>query len=352
MSSTGMSDITPSSTIVRLLHQQQRQQQHWIRRQRRNSIHVGSFTHLSSPSRRQQQQRNNGYRFLLQDYTAVRSCKTEMTGTKLRWRFGVASSSSSSSSSSLHMQNDNNSNRWNGEVVPNTEDGRIRGCTIQPVVVVGSNNHQLPEDSVITSTTEWVISIDGVAADLGRFSTAIYQKVLREAQQQRFQGFRVGTVPSHLLSTYRTIAMDECARETIVEVMQQNHIRPFENCRAEMMLFNFTIPPSLITKRSTKKNPKKKSNRRNSNSDISDTDVTAGTISTTKNNDEGMEYDDTAAASSQWNMYGTMKEAIDAGWEPGQSFSFSAKNVRGQQADAVQLGTQRFDAATPLGADY
>ena len=34
-----------------------------------------------------------------------------------------------------------------------------------------------------------------------------------------------------------------------------------------------------------------------------------------------------------WKTYPTMKEAIDAGWKPGQSFSFIAKNVRGQKVN-------------------
>jgi hypothetical protein len=57
------------------------------------------------------------------------------------------------------------------------------------------------------------ISKNRVQADLGKFSEAIYKKITSDAKQQQFQGFRPGTIPPHLQPTYRTFAMDECARE-------------------------------------------------------------------------------------------------------------------------------------------
>ena len=95
--------------------------------------------------------------------------------------------------------------------------GSIRGCQITQV-----------------SDTVWEMSIDGDEADLGRFSQALYQKITRDAKQQRFQGFRPGTIPPHLEPTYKAFCMDECARETVLEAMQQNSIRPFTNCREDM----------------------------------------------------------------------------------------------------------------------
>jgi hypothetical protein len=43
-----------------------------------------------------------------------------------------------------------------------------------------------------------------------------------------------------------------------------------------------------------------------------------------------------------------MKEAIDAGWKPGQSFSFQAKNCKGQKV----LDESKVTGAQPLGLNY
>jgi hypothetical protein len=75
---------------------------------------------------------------------------------------------------------------WKGDVVSNAKDGKIRGCTVKSV-----------EDSVI----DWIIEIDGEEADLGKFSEVVYRKITADAKQQRFQGFRPGTIPPHLLKT-------------------------------------------------------------------------------------------------------------------------------------------------------
>ena len=84
---------------------------------------------------------------------------------------------------------------WKGDVV-NNDDGKIRGCTITEI-----------------TETDWTIQIDGVEADLGKFSDVVYKKITSDAKRQSFQGFRPGTIPPHLLPTYKTFAMDEVARE-------------------------------------------------------------------------------------------------------------------------------------------
>jgi hypothetical protein len=61
---------------------------------------------------------------------------------------------------------------WKGEVVSNTPDGVIQGCVIEP-----------KEGSL----TEWTITIDGIEADLGRFSEAVYKKVVSDAKRERFR---------------------------------------------------------------------------------------------------------------------------------------------------------------------
>ena len=200
-------------------------------------------------------------------------------------------------------------NDWDGEVVANTKGGKIKGCTLQQVE---------------GSLTEWIISIDGEEADLGRFSDAIYKKMIQEAKQQRFQGFRPGTIPPHIEPTYRAFSMDECARETALEAMQQNNIRPFESSRQELVLEDFRIPPP--PKKKAKKSKKKKSSQ-----------VEPATDADTK--------EETAP---QWLLFPSMKEAISAGWKPGQSFSFVAKNVKGQPV----AEKSKTDGATPLGINY
>jgi hypothetical protein len=200
---------------------------------------------------------------------------------------------------------------WNGDVVSNMEEGKIRGCTMQKVG---------------DSLTEWTLTIDGVDADLGRFSEAIYKKMMGDAKQQRFQGFRPGTIPPHLEPTYRARAMDECARETVLEAMQQNNVRPFESTRNEILLEDFSVPPPQ-----TKKKGKKR---------------------------KKTEQDSAPEDSPQWLSFPSMKEAINAGWRPGQSFSFVAKNVKGQQVNdkSTAEGTSPIlsgtDGATPLGLNF
>jgi hypothetical protein len=193
---------------------------------------------------------------------------------------------------------------WNGQVVAG--DGRLRGCSVQPV-----------------SLTSWNVTIDGVEADLGAFSKAIYQKILRDAKSQRFQGFKPGTIPPHLEKTYVAFAMDECARETVLEAMQQNNIRPFETCRNDLIFSSFQIPP-------TKLKEKKKKNKRRK--------VESTEVSISEEIEQKVE----------WKSFDSMKEAIDAGWRPGQSFSFSATNVKGQK---VKEETELVDAI-PVGGNY
>ncbi len=147
---------------------------------------------------------------------------------------------------------------WAGEVVA---VGRIRGCTITPV-----------------SETEFTIQIDGNEADLGKFGAVVYRKITADAKTQRFQGFRPGTIPPQLMPAYKSFAMDEVAREAVLEAMQQNNIRPFENARLEMLIEQVAIPPKLKSK-------KKKGNA---------------------------EVDDQSIA---WETFDTMKEALMAGWE-------------------------------------
>ena len=220
--------------------------------------------------------------------------------------FAPSHSSTCRSRHSRVLQALNDDGTWNGEVVSSTAGGTILGCSIRPAKP--------------GSITDWELTIDGVQADLGRFSEAIYKKVTQDAKQQRFQGFRPGTIPPHLEPTYRAFAMDECARETVLEALQQNNIRPFENTRSEMFLKDFQIPPPKQKK--SKKKKKKKG-------DVEDA--------------ESVPEEESA-----WRSFETMKEAVDAGWRPGQSFSFVAVDVKGQKVkDASDT-----DGSRPLGLTY
>ena len=206
-------------------------------------------------------------------------------------------------------------NEWKGDVVSNAAGGTIQGSSLQ--LVDGT-------------TTEWIITIDGVQADLGRFSEAIYKKIIGDAKQQRFQGFRPGTIPPHLEPTYRAFAMDECARETVLEAMQQNDIRPFDSARSDMALDTFCIPPPV------RKGRKKKKGGRKARAAAEAAAQEAGSSGEQASSPE----------ERQWLTFETMKEAIDGGWEPGQSFSFIARNVKGQKVKNAEAG------ATPLGVNY
>lgn len=200
---------------------------------------------------------------------------------------------------------------WSGEVVSNGDNGAIKGCSIT----------QVPG-----SLTTWTISIDGVEADLGKFSEAIYRKITQDAKQQQFQGFRPGTIPPHLQPTYRAFAMDEAAREATLEAMEQNMIRPFDDSRNEILIENVSIPPPVKKSKKKKKSRKKK----------------AASQPMKENLDEQAETVEDA-----WLTFSTMKEAIDAGWKPGQSFSFVSKNVKGQQ---FKNGSVTSSGYSPIGS--
>lgn len=131
-------------------------------------------------------------------------------------------------------------------------------------------------------------------ADLGRFSQAVYKKIISDAKQQRFQGFRPGTIPPHLEPTYRAFTMDEVARETILEALQQNNIRPFESARQDMTFENFFIQPSEKKGGSSNKKSKKGS---------------AGTE----------QESEVVVEKPQWLQFADMKSAIDGGWKVCQS---------------------------------
>ena len=203
------------------------------------------------------------------------------------------------------------SDEWQGAVVPG---GTIRGCSVTPV-----------GDSI----TDWVIQIDGVEADLGRFSEAIYKHIMSDAKRQSFQGFRPGTIPPHLLKTYRAYAMDECARETVLEAMQQNNIRPFTTAREEIKIEQVSIPPSKPKKTKKKKKNNKKKNKGFGGGDDEPADVQPASMDSTE---------------PQWQFFESMDKAIKGGWEPGQSFSFVATNVKGQNV----LSDEQTRGALPL----
>jgi hypothetical protein len=207
------------------------------------------------------------------------------------------------------MSESSASNEWNGEVVSNTDDGRIRGCSLTRVE---------------NQATEWIVSIDGQEADLGKFSEAIYRKITADAKRQNFQGFRPGTIPPHLIPTYSGFAMDECAREAVLEAMQQNNIRPFDETRNEFEFESISIMP---VKKKGKKKKKGKRKKGNNNAEV----VAAAPAP--------------VEPEEVWKQYDSMKEAISAGWKPGQTFSFVATNVKGQE-----LKDQDVTGAKRLGA--
>jgi hypothetical protein len=212
----------------------------------------------------------------------------------------------------LHQSSLLDGNEWKGEVVP---EGTIRGCSVTPVGSGATTNA-----TTTLTNTEWMITIDGIEADLGRFSDAIYKQILQQAKRERFQGFRPGTIPPHLMTTYRVFCMDECARETVLEAMQQNNIRPFTDARSQFVIEQVSIPPPPEAKKDkkAKMSNKKKYPKGDQNVKLE----SAIDEPEQKENEE---------SSRKWKYFDTMDGAIQAGWKPGQSFSFVAKNVKGQK---------------------
>lgn len=206
-----------------------------------------------------------------------------------------------------------NDDAWSGEVVSNTQDGAIKGCVIT----------QVPG-----TMTTWTIAIDGVEADLGKFSEAIYRKITADAKQQAFQGFRPGTIPPHLLPTYISFSMDEAAREATLEAMEQNNIRPFEESRSEIEFSDISIPP-----------PKKKKNKKKKKKKKKKTAVDAEQVEAPVQEEK---------VEDAWLTFATMKEAIDAGWKPGTSFSFVSKNVKGQKKQEGSIPSTK-EGYSPIG---
>jgi len=192
---------------------------------------------------------------------------------------------------------------WSGEVVSNTEKGAIKGS-------------KLRQDT--DSLTTWSVAIDGVEADLGKFSEAIHRKIIKDVRQQRFQGFRPGTFPPQLERTYKLFAMDEAAREATLEALQQNNIRPFDESRSELLIETISIPPPK------KKKPKKKKGKRKKKG-------AAIAEQPSENNNEESVKEVEPIEDNKWLTFSTMKEAVAAGWNPGQSFSFISTNVKGQK---------------------
>lgn len=143
---------------------------------------------------------------------------------------------------------------------------------------------------------------DSNEADLGRFSQAIYKKVIVDAKSQRFQGFRPGTIPPHIEPTYRAFAMDECARETVIEALEQNNIRPFSDARNDILITTLSFAPPATKKK--KKNNKKKKGGKKQKENSSNEDEIVDML-------EEPEVEEEPA----WLTFETMKEAIDAGWK-------------------------------------
>lgn len=188
---------------------------------------------------------------------------------------------------SLRLQmSDKLSDEWNGEVVSNTDDGKIRGCLITKI------------DGKVA---EWEVQIDGVEADLGKFSDAIYRKITSDAKRERFQGFRPGTIPPHLMSSYVSFSMDECAREATLEALSQQNIRPFDDARMGMTFDTISFLPA------PKKSKKKKKRKKN----------------------KGIESPQPPAIvdEPEWKTFDSLKEAITGGWKVSERVIVKRLNI-------------------------
>jgi len=177
----------------------------------------------------------------------------------------------------------------------NQMTSRIKGCEI---LRVGR------------SDTEFDITVDGDEADLGSFSKVVYKKVIMDAKQQRYTGFRPGSIPPFLEVTYRLFAMDEVAREATCEALEQNNMRPFDGCRENMTFETIIYRQSRPSKKKKKKKRKKKIEGQPILDDakVEDNEIQEPML-----------------------KFESMKEAVNAGWQPGQSFSFIARNIKAQE---------------------
>ena len=88
--------------------------------------------------------------------------------------------------------------------------------------------------------------------------------------------------------------MDECAREAVLEALEQNSVRPFEAARQEMKITDVSIPPPRPPR-------KKKGGRKKRKKKTGD--------------EEAPVVEEEAPKEPQWRKFETMKEALDAGWQ-------------------------------------
>lgn len=110
------------------------------------------------------------------------------------------------------------------------------------------------------------------------------------------------------LSTNKDLLTNDALPETVLEALQQNNVRPFSSAREDIQITQVSIPPKPGKKK--KKGGKK------------------------KGQDKSLEETKPVAT---WETYPTLNEALKAGWEPGQSFSFVASNVKGQKVEQVDM---------------
>ena len=81
--------------------------------------------------------------------------------------------------------------------------------------------------------------------------------------------------------------MDEVAREAVLEAMQQNDIRPFESCRADLVIAEVIIPPRKAIKKKKKK----------------------------RGSGDGEKEEMEGELESKWMVFDNMQDALKAGWE-------------------------------------
>lgn len=103
--------------------------------------------------------------------------------------------------------------------------------------------------------------------------------------------------------------MDECARETVLEAMQQNNIRPFTDARSELVIEKVTIPPPPKKEGKKKKGGGKK--KKNGSVGAENTEI-----------EEPAEEE---TPEPQWRRFEDMKSAIDAGWKVRIRFMYATQ---------------------------
>ena len=111
------------------------------------------------------------------------------------------------------------------------------------------------------SNSRFNIAIDGVEADLGKFSLMLFKQILQQAKndptgnQMVFKGYRPGVIPPQYLRKYHAYAMEQTCRETVKEGFSQNgySVAELEGGEEDCSFVSFKFFPKVEVKKVSRK---------------------------------------------------------------------------------------------------